>query len=74
MSLRMPQSSVIGSSLVEIGGYELQQDENVLFKKVRPVIEISQSFKTTDYQDFLKGARSKTPASFHFTHNIAPIT
>jgi hypothetical protein len=32
---------VIGSSLVEIGGYELQHDEAVLFKKIRPVIEIS---------------------------------
>ena len=59
--------SSIGSSLLEIGGYELN-DEKVIIKKPRPLVEISKTYKTTsDYQDFLSGARSKTPASFNFT-------
>jgi hypothetical protein len=40
MSLKIPLSASIGSSLVEIGGYELN-DEKVIIKKPRPLMEIS---------------------------------
>jgi hypothetical protein len=40
MSLKMPMGSSIGSSLLEIGGYELN-DEKVIIKKPRPLVEIS---------------------------------
>jgi hypothetical protein len=40
MSFKMPLSSSIGTSLLEIGGYELNE-EKVLLKKPRPFVEIS---------------------------------
>jgi hypothetical protein len=46
MSLKIPFNSSIGSSLVEIGGYELN-DEKVISKKPQPLVEIS--YKTTSY-------------------------
>ena len=66
MSFKIPLSSSLGSSLLEIGGYDMNE-EKVILKKPRPLVDIQQSYKTSDYQDFLSGTRSKTPAPFNFT-------